>query len=64
MKLVEFIVTFLTIRKIIEDVKDETIRTEADDGRGGSNETPGDIHKHPIPIREDGPTINSNGTGG
>lgn len=64
MKLIEFVITFLTIRKIIEDVKDETVRTETDNGRGRSNEVTGDIHKHPNHIRKDGSNTNPNGEGG
>jgi hypothetical protein len=60
MKLVEFIVTFLTIRRIIEEVKDETVRTETDSGRGGDQHIPGDLHKHPESVREDGKNTNPN----
>lgn len=63
MKLVEFIVTFLAIQKIIEEVKDETVRTEADSGRGGDQHIPGDLHKHSESVGENGTDI-SNTRGG
>tara|TARA_R100001163_G_C5032120_1_gene172047 strand:- start:892 stop:1089 length:198 start_codon:yes stop_codon:yes gene_type:complete len=59
MKLIEFVITFLTIRKIVEDIKDETTGTETNSGRGGDQPIPGDLYEYPESVREDGTNINN-----